>query len=377
MKKVLLITLEFPPQVGGVANYLANLCHNLSKGKLIVLASHSPRSYLFDQNQEYKIYRRKLIIKTILFWPRWFLLFWHTCKLVKQEKIEKILVGQVLPVGYPALILWKIFKIPYSVFTYGMDITLPLKNKWKKKLLITVLKNAREIICAGSYVQSKIIELGISKEKTIVIYPCPNERLKMKDEELKIKLIKRYKLENKKILLTVGRLVERKGHDMVIEALPQVLKKIPNVVYLIVGNGPNKEKLQVLSSKLQVEDKVIFIGEVTDEKLPVYFDLGDVFIMPSREIDGDIEGFGIVYLEANMFGKPVIGGRGGGVSEAIKDGVSGLLVDPLNVDEIVEAIIKLLSDEELKRRLGKQGKERVGKEFRGEVEAGKFVKLLS
>jgi phosphatidylinositol alpha-1,6-mannosyltransferase len=396
MKKTLLITLEFPPQVGGVANLLANLCARLPNDKISVLAPRVPRNYLFDQNQKYKIYRRKLIIETVLFWPRWFFLFWHTCRLIRQEIIEErkggkrteeILVGQVLPVGYSALILWKLFKIPYSVLTYGMDITLPARNKWKRRMLIMVLRNARRIICAGSFVQSKVVELGMPKEKTIVIYPCPNlnQESRTKNQsfdqtqgrELRKEIIKKHNLEGKRILLTVGRLVERKGHDMVIEAMPKVLDKVPNAVYLIVGDGPNLNNLKFKILNFKLEGKVIFAGKVPDEGLSAYFDLGDVFIMPSREIDGDVEGFGIVYLEANTAGKPVIGGRSGGVSEAVKEGVSGLLVDPLNVNEIAEAIIKLLTNEELRIKLGNQGKERVEKEFRWEREAEKIVKLLN
>jgi phosphatidylinositol alpha-1,6-mannosyltransferase len=373
MKNTLLITLEYPPQVGGVANYLANICANLPREQIVVLAPRAPQSYLFDHTQKYKICRRKLLAKNILFWPKWLFLFWHTCKIVKTEKIEKILVGQVLPVGYTALILHKFFKIPYAVFTYGMDITEPMKNQWKKKMVISILKKADKIITIGDYTRNKIIGLGIASDKIIIVHPCSN----IQNTKYKIQnnIKEKYNLADKKIILTVGRLVERKGQDKVIEALPKILEKIPDTVYLIVGEGQNLLNLQSKILNLKLENNVILTGKVSDEELASYYELCDIFIMPSREINGDVEGFGIVYLEANSFGKPVIGGRSGGVSDAVIDGQTGLLVDPNNVEETTATVIKLLTDDNLRNKLGEQGRERVEREFKWENEAEKVSRL--
>jgi len=122
-----------------------------------------------------------------------------------------------------------------------------------------------------------------------------------------------------------------------------------------------------LSSEGGDKVKAIFLGKITDEEKWAWMDLCDIFIMPSRNIDDDFEGFGIVYLEANLSGKPVIAGDTGGVRDAVQNGVSGLLVDPENVDEIANAIIKLSKDKELIKKLGEQGRERAIREFNWEV----------
>ena len=166
-----------------------------------------------------------------------------------------------------------------------------------------------------------------------------------------------------KIILTVGRLVERKGHDAVIKALPFVLKEFPDLKYKIVGKGPMDKKLREIAKIENVNGYVEFCGEV--DNIADFYANCDVLVMPSRFIEkkGDVEGFGLVFLEANYFGKPVIAGKSGGVFDAVIDGVTGLLVDPESPEEIANAIIELLENPELARKLGEQGRKRVLEEF--------------
>ena len=183
--------------------------------------------------------------------------------------------------------------------------------------------------------------------------------LKHKNQEI----VDNLKLERNKVILTVGRLVKRKGVDIVITSLPRVLEKVPNAIYLVVGEGPDRRNLEKLAEELNLRGKVIFTGFVSDADLPKYYTVCDVFIMTSRDINGDIEGFGIVFLEANACAKPVIGGKSGGMYDAVEDGISGILVDPTSVDEISQTVIMLLTDEEIAMRMGKQGRDRVEREF--------------
>ncbi|MDP3014188.1 MAG: glycosyltransferase family 4 protein, partial [Candidatus Subteraquimicrobiales bacterium] len=183
-----------------------------------------------------------------------------------------------------------------------------------------------------------------------------------------------YNLENKNTILTVASLIfPYKGHDRVIKALPQVLKKLPNTVYLIVGDGPRRKSLENLVKELRLEENIIFTGFVASENLVKYYHACDVFIMPSSEdkSKGYVEGFGLVYLEANACGKPVIGGRCGGILDAIIDGITGLLVEPLNIDEIARALIKILEDRNYSKLLGENGRERAIREFNWEIIAEK------
>jgi len=172
-------------------------------------------------------------------------------------------------------------------------------------------------------------------------------------------------LGNKKCIVTIGRLVERKGHDIVLKAMTQILQQIPDLHYLIVGSGPNEISLKKQVSNMGLEKYVTFTGRVPDDEIGAYYELCDIFVMISREIPekGDLEGFGIVYLEANYFGKPVVAGRSGGVEDAVVHNKTGLLVDPTKSDEVANAIITLLSNSNFAKTLGNTGKTRVINEF--------------
>jgi phosphatidylinositol alpha-1,6-mannosyltransferase len=146
--------------------------------------------------------------------------------------------------------------------------------------------------------------------------------------------------------------------------LPGILEKNPELRYVIIGQGPEEAAITQMINDHALQGKVILLNKVTDEEKWAWLETADIFIMPAKELPGgDYEGFGIVYLEANLFGKPVIAGRSGGVSDAVTDGVNGLLVNPENLGEISEAIVRLANDSELRARLGSQGKERVLTDF--------------
>lgn len=167
------------------------------------------------------------------------------------------------------------------------------------------------------------------------------------------------------ILLSLGRVVERKGQDMVIRALPALLKSHPNLQYWIAGRGAFTPRLQALATSLGVADHVRFLGFIPDAERAALYQRCTVYLMPSRTIQkqGDFEGFGITYLEANASGRPVIGGRSGGVADAVEDGTSGFLVDPESPSDIATITSRLLSDRDLCRRIGLQGRARVEQAF--------------
>lgn len=372
--------MDFPPQFGGVANYWANLCKCLPSEDLVVLAPERDNSLDFDIEQNYLIYRKNLLLKNS--WPKWRPFFWSALNLIKKEKIEKIIVAQVLPGGTIALILKKIFRVPYILSFHGLDIALAQKNKRKKFLFNKIVKNSEQIIVNSCYTKELLKKNYTQSDidnKIKVIYPCPNIKVDSLQSNLKIKeqIKTRINLSNKKILLTVGRLVKRKGHDMVLRALEKVVNKEPDFMYLIVGRGAEEDNLKEQIKTLGLTDKVAILNDIMNYELPSIYELADIFIMPSRQLaDGDVEGFGIVYLEANLFGKPVIAGRSGGVVEAVKHNYSGLLVDPQNSNEIAQAIISLLENPQKAVQLGNQGCSRVKQEFTWRGQAQKLLQIL-
>ncbi len=166
---------------------------------------------------------------------------------------------------------------------------------------------------------------------------------------------------------------------MVLRALPRILHEMPDVKYRIVGDGPERTRLLRLAEELDVRRSVDFAGPVDDVALMDYYRTCDIFVMPSREAtDGsDIEGFGIVFLEANLFGKPVIAGRSGGILDAVVDGQTGLIVDPMNIDEIADSVLTLFKDPVFARQLGQQGRERALRDFTYERIARQAALIMS
>ena len=366
IKKSLLITLSFPPSFGGEQAYYYNVAKNFPPDKIVVLAPQHPAAKKFDHQQKFPIIRydmKNLLPKKGLakiFQLRgsasWLSMSKVIDTIVKNHQIEIIQAGQILPLGTVAMLHWRKKKTPYIFYAHGLDITFPKKIMRKKILMEKIIKNAQGIVANSYFTKDELVDLKADKSKIVVSYPCPNITATEPPAWELEKFKKNHGLEGKKIILTVGRLVLRKGHDMVIKALPQIIKQVPSISYVIVGDGPNKKPLQQLVNKNNLGEHVKFVGAVNKEELSYFFAASDVFIMPNRMLNnGDVEGFGIVFLEAGLYGKPVIGGNNGGVPEAIIDNKTGLLVDPQNLTDIAQKTIKLLTDDHYAARLGLQG----------------------
>lgn len=228
----------------------------------------------------------------------------------------------------------------------------------------SIFNQAKKVFAVSNFTKNELIKSGISENKIAItkngvkiVYPLK----KIDYKEIKNK----YGLLGKSIILTVARLDVHKGQDMVLKAMPSVLAIVPNAHYIIVGTGSEEDKLRKMVTGYDLDENVTITGFVPDEELIEYYNICDVFVMTSRYLKNEksIEGFGLTFLEANSFGKPVIGGNTGGIPDAVVDGETGLLVDPENVKEIAESIIKLLSNKELAFRLGEKGKERIIKSY--------------
>jgi len=185
-------------------------------------------------------------------------------------------------------------------------------------------------------------------------------------------------LEDKKIIISVGRLVHRKGQDKLIEAMPAVLQKVPNAHLLLVGEGPYRSHLEKLAKKLSVQENVTFAGRILYDKLPSYLSAADLFAMPSRSrfFGLEVEGLGIVYLEASACGIPVVAGNSGGAPDAVLEGVTGLCVDGTDVNCIAQAVIEICSDAKRASNMGSAGRNWVVDQWRWEIWSKEFNALL-
>lgn len=379
-KKNLLITFDFPPIVSGISTVFYYVWRNLNQDRFLILAPKTKDSFEFDKKNKIKVIRKVFplgdnIINKIL---RFFMLFFYLLAIVRKEKIDFLVCGQPIIIGSMGLIFKKLFKLPYHVFVYGGEIIKFEKNKVLMNVLNHVLCDADKIITNSNYTTNVFLKFGIKEEKIVEISPAVDaEHFKpgLDVSDLKSK----FNLEGKKVLTTISRLVARKGNDTVINALPDVISKASNVVYLIVGNGPHKPKLESLVKSLNLKKHVIFAGFVSDSELPRYYNLCDVYVMPNRATDDfdTIEGFGLSFIEASACAKPVIGGKSGGALESVKEGVTGFLVDPLDVEDLADKIINVLTDKKLYEELASNGRKRVLEEFLWKSRSDIFRELMS
>lgn len=361
--KFLLSTIDYPPFKGGVSDVYFNLNKYWPE----------PENFFVLDNND-----KKLVNNDYLFIP-WLPSFRSLYSEIKNNKIDHVLVGQILPLGTVALFLSKILKFKYSVIMHGMDFSFAVKSKRKKILTRLILNNAEKIICTNSYLSGLISQFlkNLDNNKIKTINPGIDiEKYKSISQAEINELQDRYNLNGKRVIISIGRLVKRKGFNSVISCLPEIFKKFPNTIYVLIGRGEESDNLKRLARDKKIEKNVIFINDADDRARDCWLKLADMFIMVSREISGDFEGFGIVYLEANLAGKPVIAGDSGGVKDAVISGYSGILVDPNNNSEIAQAIKKLLSDGDFSYKLGQNGQKRAIKDFSWEEQAKRFYNFL-
>lgn len=373
--KILFLTDNFLPHWGGSRVIFYNICKNLPPGEIVVLTRYTKNSKEFDKKQDFKIYRILLFTLPKKFFgvfyqiPIYLFLFFATLFVICRERPQILFVGESLPSGFIAYLIKKMLALPYVVFTFAEDITILSMFKRESRIQHSVLNSADKVIATCSFIEGFLRkEIGIPPQRILKILPGIGEEIInfQIDRDRLSKIKSELQLEDKKVIFTCARLIERKGVDNVIKSLPRVIEKIPNLIYLIGGEGEHRKNLENLVRLHRLERYVRFIGKIHHYKdLPYFYALCDIFIMPSRRLKNqDVEGFGLVFLEAGVFEKPVIGPNIGGPTDAVLDGITGLQIDPYDIDEISQALIKILSDREFAQNLGRNARKRVIDEFR-------------
>lgn len=359
VKALLISGAYFPPQVGGISRFMERVVAALGPDHVCCLTGVAG---VGDGKQGPVVYRypsllgRSKVIKA----AGWFAAL---IKIMIRERPQLVILASVDDSHF-GLWLHRWLHLPFVVFTYGNEILETIQQNYQRQRLALSLAN--RVLATSRYTAGITEQAGADPERTKVVWPgCDSDffRPLVAKDDLRLRLLGARHRD--RVILTVGNLVSRKGHDMVIRALSELSRRVPDLVYLIAGGGPYRGELEKLATDLGVSDRVIFAGRVPDVDLPDLYALCDVFVMVSRERleENDVEGFGMVLLEANACGKPVVAGRSGGVPDALEDGVTGLLVDPLSLKEITEALTKLLADQDLAKRFGEHGRARVIREF--------------
>ena len=362
--RILLLSDSFLPHAGGSREYYNNMYRELvalGRTEVLVLTKKVPGWKEFDQkprNPRFQIRRR---FKPLPSWKYQHLAkgigpFVQALYAALSWRPDIVHAGDLYPQGMTAYLLKRVLGIPYIIYCHGEEITQTDRYRFQPRVRNRIYANADAVIANAEFAKQELLRIGVEERRIHKVTPGVDSK-RFGPNPAPQELVRQYKLEGKTIVLTVARLVARKGHRASLKAFATICKEFPLAHYLIAGTGPEESRIRQLIEELGLQDRVTMMGFVPSDRLPDLYNLCDFMVLANRqESDGDIEGFGIVFLEANAAGRPVIGGRSGGTPEAIRDGVTGYLVNPNDHIEIAAAMRSLLSNPALRQSMGRAGR---------------------
>ncbi|MGW1749826.1 glycosyltransferase family 4 protein [Streptomyces sp. NPDC002092] len=380
MHKTLIVTNDFPPRPGGIQAFLHNMALRLDPDRLIVYASTWKRSRegieataAFDAEQPFTVVRdaTTMLLPTPGATRK-------AAGLLREHGCTSVWFGAAAPLGLMAPALRKAGAERLVATTHGHEAgwaQLPAA----RQLLRRIGESTDTITYLGEYTRSRIATaLTPEAARRMVQLPPGVDEKTFHPESGGAAIRARLGLTDRPVVVCVSRLVPRKGQDTLILAMPRILAAEPEAVLLIVGGGPYGKDLQRLAHQTGVADAVRFTGPVPWSDLPAHYGAGDVFAMPCRTRRGglDVEGLGIVYLEASATGLPVVAGDSGGAPDAVLDGETGWVVRGGSAEETADRIVALLGDTELRRRMGERGRAWVEEKWRWDLLAERLKALL-
>ncbi|MBW2019667.1 MAG: glycosyltransferase family 4 protein [Deltaproteobacteria bacterium] len=293
--------------------------------------------------------------------------------IIKKGNFDVIHAHWLLPQGLIGIFCKGIFKIPCITTIHGSDI-YGFKSPWLKALNAKVIKYSD--ICTANSKATARAARKICERKNVEIIPMGVEHINLFGKSSNAGIMRRALGINGRVVLFIGRLIDLKGVDYLIKALPHVLQRCPDIKVLLVGSGPQKEYLVKLSKDLGLGNSVFFLDKVPPEETLKFYSLASLFVLPSIVNErGETEGLGIVLLEAMASGVPVIGSNVGGIPDIIKDGETGLLARQKDHNDLAKKMIRLLTDEELRNKLIENGFESIKEGFSWEVISDRFIKI--
>jgi phosphatidylinositol alpha-1,6-mannosyltransferase len=265
----------------------------------------------------------------------------------------------VIHEGFTAWLLSLITGIKYITYVHGEDVETAAMSGEHNLMVKQVCKRAQKIICNSENSANIVVRLGYkSRDKIVVLNPGVDAKLFV-PAETDTAFQKQMGWDQKKVIITVGRLQQRKGQDKMIEAMPGVLKKHPDALYAVIGRGECKPLLEALILENKLQEHVQLLDEIADDKMIKCYQQADLFILPNRTIDNDIEGFGMVLVEAQACAKPVVAGDSGGTKETMLVGESGFIIDCTEPQIIAKKMVDILSDKAQMRTMGISGRRHV------------------
>jgi len=384
---VLVLTVEFPPNVGGAGSYAYNLAAGLSKiGHKVTILTCKNRGNLQDEktidNYIKSTYGIKIIRKPFI--PKFYIWFLgHCCKrLIEQNSFDILILADAHAQKCAAFTDLTTSQLTWTTF-HGTELVNYFEKNTHffslmqgRKKLYKLFHKIDGIIAVSEAMKSAIIKVVPEFDNKIhVIHHGIDTEFYVKgDQKHKIQSRHSLKLSQRaKVIFSASRLIKDKGHSFLIRAMPKILKDLPETRLFIAGEGPDRKYFEDLTHKLGLENNIFFTGSLPPQKMVHYFHASDLFVLLSVL---KTETFGIVYLEANACGRPVIAHRIPGVVEAVKHNVSGLLIDNVDTALVAKSVLTMLKDDALRRKLAKRGYERVLKNFTKETMAEKTIQTI-
>ena len=352
MKKTLLLTENFPPKEGGSGRWFWELYSRLPNDKVLIVANDTPEGREFDKTHELDIVRIELeSTEWGLASTKGLGFYWETIrkvlKLIKEYGIEEVHCGRVIPEGVIARALKLLAGARYNCFVHGEDVETAATSREHSLLVKNVCKNASMLICNSENTANIVRKLGFdSGSKCEVLHPgVDTSRFEVAAPDTSFR--QKMGWSGKRVLLTVGRLQRRKGQDFLIKSMPALLKEFPDLFYAVVGRGECYDELISLVDQHELHDNVCVYPDMDDEALIKCYQQCDIFILPNRTIDNDIEGFGMVLVEAQVCGKPVIAGDSGGTRETMNIGKTGHIIDCSSTENLLNGLSPILRNREI------------------------------
>jgi len=374
--RILCITNDFGPRAGGIETFVMGLIERLPFGSVIVYTSAQEDSAPYDlkwlQDFGVEVVRDKS--KILLPTPG---VAYCVNALVRERNITTAFFGAAAPLGLLSKGLRRAGVKEIIALTHGHEVW------WSKVFPFTlamksISRQVNHLTYLGEFTRhaiSKSVTKTASQSMVKIAPGIDTDHFSPQDARA---LRNELGLTEKKVIVSVGRLVHRKGQDVLIEALPAIIEKVPEAHILMIGEGPYRGYLETRAKSLGIEDKITFIGRIQYADLPRYICAGDLFVMPSRSrLAGlEVEGLGIVYLEASACGLPVIAGDSGGAPDAVLEGETGLVVDGTQKIEVAAAVVELLLDPDRSKAMGIRGRQWIIQEWRWEIWSNRFAELL-
>ena len=380
--KTLLLTEVFPPRKGGSGRWLWELYRRLPCLATSVVAGEWAGADVFDRDAELPIQRLPI-----------YLSHWGVCNprgayeyariLYKMRHVlsrvqpDVIHCGKCLPEGLIAALIRRWSGVPFYCYAHGEELTLARTSAELRWLTAKVLREA-DLVIANSEHSKKLLtrDWKLSEDKIAVMHPGVDTRA-FRPSAPDVSVRARLGWTNRRVVLTVGALQKRKGQDMLIRALPAIREQCPDVLYAIAGEGWEQAYLEDLVRDLNVQDLVQFRGIPDEAELVACYQQCDVFALPNRQVSWDIEGFGIVLLEAQSCGKAVIAGKSGGTAEALQADRTGALVECETPDRLGRVVTALLQDPERANAMGQRGRDWVVERFDWDVLSQAALQLFA